>query len=172
MLTLSAAAEAAMAARVTKPLYLVEIDFDPVSRFSTFGDVAWNGLDWSGARSVEVSGLSQSGNGIQSGTVTLGNVDLLIGALVLTQGVASRGVRIWGGDVAALAVGDPVMVFDGVISTPEVDMQRVTLTLTTEGVRTRMSPRRFIGPSAGFSSLIPAGTQIKFGTTVYTLERR
>lgn len=172
MRTLSSAAQTAMAARVTRPIYLVEIAFAPVSRLSTAGDVTWNSLAWSGAQWVEVSGLSSDGSGVQRAQLAIGNVDLVFGSLVLGQGVADRAVTIWGGDAAALATGDPVLVFVGAIASAEVSEQRVTLALSSIGARTQFSPRRFINASAGFNTLIAAGTQIRMGTQTYILERR
>lgn len=160
-----------MGARVTRPIYLVEVDFMPVSRLSTAGDVTWNGLSWSGARSVEVSGLSSDGTGSARAALSVGNVDLAFGTLALSQGVADRAVTIWSGDATALAAGDLVQVFAGVIQSAEVGDERVTFALGSVGSRTQFSPRRFIGPSAGFMTLLPAGTQIRMGTQTYTLER-
>jgi hypothetical protein len=45
------------------------------------------------------------------------------------------------------------------------------MSLVAQGSRTLFAPRRFIGASAGFTRLIPAGTVIKMGSTTYTLER-
>lgn len=171
MITLTSAAQAALTARVTAPIHLIEIGFEPVSRFSTYGDVSWNGESWSGARSVKVSGLSADGSAASRATVTLGNLDLILSALVLNQGVVDRYVRIWGGSAAALAAADPVLQFSGTISYPDISDTHVILNCTSAGVRTQLSPRRFIGPSAGFNTLIPAGTKIKFGTETYVLER-
>lgn len=171
MITLTSAAQAALTERVTCPIYLVEIDFDPTSRLSTHGDVSWNGEAWSGAQSLKVSGLTADGSGSGRATVLIGNADLAMGALVLNQGAADKAITIWGGDADALAAADPVLLFSGVIASAEVSEAAVTFQCAAAGTRTQMSPRRYIGPSAGFNSLIPAGTKIRFGTSVYTLER-
>lgn len=171
MRTLSTAADAALSATITRPIALIEIGFAPTSRLSTAGDVVWAGQSWSGAQRVAVSGLSADGSGSQSARLVIGNADLAFGALVLGQGVADRPVRIWTGDAAALADDDLTLAFDGVIESAEVTPESVAMSLAAQGSRTLFSPRRFVGASAGFTRLIPAGTQIKIGSTTYTLER-
>lgn len=171
MRTLSTAADAALAATITRPIALIEIGFAPTSRLSTAGDVVWAGQPWSGAQRVAVTGLSADGSGSQSARLVIGNADLAFGALVLGQGVADRPVRIWTGDAAALADDDLTLAFDGVIESAEVTPEFVTMSLAAQGSRTLFAPRRFVGASAGFSRLIHAGTQIKIGSTTYTLER-
>lgn len=171
MRTIAPAADAALSATITQPIALIEIGFAPTSRLSTAGDVSWGGYAWSGAQRVAVSGLSADGSGSQSARVQIGNADLAFGALVLGQGVADRSVRIWTGDAGALGDDDLVLAFSGVIASAEVTPDAVTLSLVAQGSRTLFAPRRFIGASAGFTRLIPAGTQIKVGSTTYTLER-
>lgn len=171
MRTLTPATDAALASTITRPIALVEIDFSPTARLSTAGDVTWSGQVWSGGQRVVVSGLSADGAGTQSARLEIGNADLAFGALVLGQGIADRAVRIWTGDAAALADADLTLAFEGVIASAEVTPATVTMTLAAQGSRTLFAPRRFIGASAGFTRLIPAGTQIKIGATTYTLER-
>ena len=171
MRTLTPVADAALAATITRPIALVEIAFSLASRLSTAGDVTWAGYAWSGGQRVVVSGLSADGAGNQSARIEIGNADLAFGALVLGQGIADRPVRIWTGDAAALADADLTLAFEGVIASAEVTPAAVTMTLAAQGSRTLYAPRRFVGASAGFTRLIPAGTQIKIGATTYTLER-
>lgn len=172
MRTLTPATTSATDATVTQPLYLIEIGFSPALRLSTRGDVAWNSLSWSGGEAIDVSSLDADGSGRQSGTVQIGNLDDYVGTLVLSQGVADRPVKIWKADGAALDVADPVLVFDGVIQSADVDTSRVSLSLAGSGTRSAFAPRRVIGAASGFNFLLPAGTKIKIGATTYTLERQ
>lgn len=171
MRAITPAADAALSATITQPIALVEVAFTPASRLSTRGDVSWGGHLWSGVQRVAVSGLSADGSGSQSARLEVGNADRVFGTLVLGQGVADRAVRIWTGDAAALATDDMALAFDGVIASAEVTDDSVVMSLTAQGSRTLYAPRRFVGASAGFNRLIPAGTQIKIGSTTYTLER-
>ncbi|MDD3675882.1 hypothetical protein [Thauera propionica] len=172
MRTLTDAALSAAAGTVTKPLYLIEIGFTPALRLSTRGDVTWNALAWSGGEAIAVSSLDADGSGWQSGTIQIGNLDDYVGTLILAQGVADRPVMVWKADGTALDVADPVLVFDGVATSADVDTSRVSLSLAGAGTRSAFAPRRVIGPASGFSFLLPAGTKIKIGATTYTLERQ
>ena len=162
----------ATALAVTQPLYLIEIGFAPALRLSTRGDVTWNALAWSGGEAIAVGSLDADGSGRQSGTVQVGNLDDYMGTLVLAQGVADRPVKIWKADGAALDVADPALVFDGVVTSADVDTSRVSLSLAGSGTRSAFAPRRVIGAAAGFNFLMPAGSKIKIGATTYTLERQ
>ena len=172
MRALTDATTTAADAPVTQPLYLIEIGFAPALRLSTRGDVTWNALSWSGGEAIAVGSLDADGSGRQSGAIQVGNLDDYVGTLVLAQGVADRPVKIWKADGAALAVADPVLVFDGVVERADVDASRVSLTLAGAGTRSAFAPRRVIGPAAGFNFLMPAGSKIKIGATTYTLERQ
>lgn len=164
--TLTTAMGDAVAATVTRPGHLIEIGFSTPIRYSTIGDVEWIGNTWIGNRSVELRGISDAG-----GTMTFGNIDDAFAALVLGSGVAGLTVRVWSADATALATADPVLIFDGEADEAEVDIERVTIRLASQGADTLYSPRRFIGPSAGFNQLVPAGAILSVGTQKITLER-
>ena len=172
MRALTYATTTAAAAPVTQPLYLIEIGFAPALRISTRGDVTWNALSWSGGETIAVGSLDADGSRRQTGSIQIGNLDDYVGTLVLAQGVADRPVKIWKADVAALGVADPVLVFDGVATSADVDTSRVSLSLAGSGTRSAFAPRRVIGAAAGFTVLIPAGTKIRIGADTYTLERQ
>ena len=162
----------ATALAVTQPLYLIEVGFAPALRLSTRGDVTWNAIAWSGGEAIAVGSLDADGSGRQSGSIQIGNLDDYVGTLVLAQGVADRPVKVWKADGAALDVADPVMVFDGVVTSADVDTSRVSLSLAGSGTRSAFAPRRVIGAASGFNFLMPAGSKIKIGATTYTLERQ
>lgn len=171
MAALRTEAAAAAAARiVTKPLYLVEINWSPVSRLSTLGDRVWAGHNWSGIARISVEGLRADAAASQSARLTLGNVDLAFGALVLSR-VDDAAVRIWSAHADALADADPLLVFDGVIDSAEIDDKDVRLTLVGQRTRTASSPRLTIGPDAGFTVLLAPGTRIVAGSQTFVLER-
>jgi hypothetical protein len=158
--------QTATAATITRPGHLIEIGFPTPVRYATVGDVEWGGLTWIGNRSIKVGQMSDAG-----GTLTFGNVDDAFAALVLGVGVAGRRVRLWSIDAAALAAGDPVLIFDGEADEASVEVERVTMRVVAHSAATVYSPRRFIGPSAGFTHLVPAGSTITVGTTKMILER-
>jgi len=165
--TLSVSMQSASSNVVTRPGYLILLSFAGLDiRYSTTGDVTWNGNAWAGNRSVDVKSLSSD-----SGSVTFGNVDDAFAAMVLGSGVVDRPVRIWAMDGEALGDTDPVLVFDGVGDSSESDVEKVTISLVRQGSGSLSSPRRFIGKSAGFNHLIPAGTVLTVGNQKVTLER-
>lgn len=165
MKTTSTAADTALAARVTRPLSLIEIGWSTTARLSTNGDQAYAGVSWSGARPVSLSGLTEKG-----GTLAIGNVDLVYGAQCLTEGVAGVPVSIWQGDAAALAAGDMVLVFSGIADGCEVADEEVRISLTSENLNTLTCPRVRINAAGGFT-VINASRRITVGGQVVELEQ-
>lgn len=166
MRTLSAPLLAELGLTVTRPGYLVQIDFSTPLYLSTLGDISWNGHTWTGA-DLKVSGLATSESGRQAGRLTLGNAWADYGALVLNEGVADRAIAIyavWAGQI------EPLLEFSGVGDAAEVG-DRVSISLAAQGSRSLYSPRRFINSSTGFNTLLPAGTKVTIGTQTFTLER-
>lgn len=151
----------------TAPGYLVEIGFTTPSRFSSQGDVDWNGYSWSGGRFLNVNQLS-----FQGGTLEIGNLDNILTALCLNEGIADRSIKIWKFDRSAIGDDDPVMMFDGVGDELNITLESVSITLAPYATTTLYSPRAFIGPSSGFNYLIPSGTIISAGNKTLKLERK
>lgn len=95
MMLLDADFLAAINAVETRPLHLVEIGFSPVLRLATREGVLWDGHDWVADRVVLVEGLSQDGKGAAAATLTIGNTDSLMSALLLNQQWRDRSIAIW-----------------------------------------------------------------------------
>lgn len=169
MKTLSAPLLAELGLSVTRPGYLVFIDFTSQVRLSTFGDVSWNGYAWTGS-DVVVRSLSADIDGAQSATIELGNADLAWSALILSEGVARRAVRIWSAYAGALGTADVVQVFDGVGAKPTISPGKAVIATATPG-EARSSPRKFISAATGFQHLQPAGTRIPFNGETFVLDR-
>lgn len=149
---------------VTTPAYFVQIDFSTPLRLSSRGDQVWNGYTWTGGRLGKV----QAGN--TGGQIELMNSDLLSGALVLTEGIADRAIRVWSfdGDNPVAAV----MIFAGVGDKADIGADRVRINLVTENRRTLYSPRRFVNSVTGFNNLLPAGTKVSWGGQTLILDRK
>lgn len=94
METLSGPFLAAIGATATQPLMMVEIGFSSPLRIAT-RDVSWNGYSWLADRVLKVEGLSADGAGKLAATITIGNHDDLLGALLLNQRIADRPVNVW-----------------------------------------------------------------------------
>jgi len=168
--TLTPAAQAAAGRTTTRPLYLIEIGWGFVSRLSTAGPITWNGLTWSGDVACQVSGISATSNAAQQGRLSISNTDLLFGTLALSM-AGDVPVRIWHAHADALADLDPALVFDGAIDAAEVSDSTVELTLGPSRSSAAFAPRLTVGPDAGFTVLLPAGTRVPVGNQVFVLER-
>jgi len=164
MKTLSVATQAETERTQTTPAFLVEIVWSTVIRLSSRGDQSWGGYAWTGGRLGPVR-VGESGN------IEFINSDLAYSALLLNEGVADVGCRIWTFYGDNPDADDPVLVFDGVLDGAEIAADRVRATLAPESHRTMFSPRRFIGPGTGFNHLRPAGSKMTWGGQTITLER-
>jgi hypothetical protein len=157
-------------APVRTPGYLVELLFSVPLRLSTRGDQSWNGYTWTGGRIGKISGLASDGRGEQKGRIELINSDLAYGALVLNEGWADRGCRVW--EFYGNNPADARLVLDGVGDVAEInpDSGRVSLSVVGESLRTAQFPGRVIGRATGFNHLKPAGSKLTWGGQTYILE--
>jgi len=153
----------------TRPGYLVELGFASTLRLSTLGALSYNGYSWYPA-DIKVAGLSRNEQGQQAGTLSIGNTDLDYGALILSEGVADKTIRIW--SVWAGAPSEAMPEFDGIGDDAEIDGLRVTIKLSSGARRYAYSPRRIIGPQTGVNVRLPAGTRITVGGMTVTLEAK
>lgn len=169
MKQLTAALLAELGLSITRPGYLVSIGFSSTQRLSTFGDVSWNGNTWAGT-DLRIKSLSVDMSGAQAATIELGNADLAWSALLLSEGIARRPVKIWAAYAGALAVGDVVLQVDGIGARAQINNRTATITMATPGEE-RSSPRKFIGAGSGFALLQPAGTRVPFNGETFFLGR-
>ncbi len=169
MRTLTPAQIADTAATATAPGYLIELNFPTVLRLSSRQDQSWGGYTWTGGRIARISGIASDGRGEQRATLDLINTDLTYSALVLADGVADTGCRIWTfyGDNP----DDATLVLDGVLDAAEIGMDRVSINVVGQNIRTATFPRRRIGRGIGINQLRPAGTKVTWGGQTYILER-
>lgn len=190
MRDLSAAFLAEAGATVKRPLWLVQIDFDPVVRLCSWGDITYDGQVWAGA-DLRVDGIDSGASGEQAGALTLGNASLEWSALILGEGIADRPVRIWqsylgaitgAGDLVAITArgglligyldaataGVVLPVFSGAGDDAEIGRDKVRLTLSSGSSRWLRSPREYGGD---FTIVQPVGFRIPFNNEVFVLER-
>lgn len=155
----------------TQPGYLVLIEFSTPQRFSTRGDVTWNSLVYTSA-DLSVRGLVWDGKAEQNGTLNFTSLDNALITLILSEGVAGRRVAIWKFYEGAVAVGDPLMLFDGHGDSLSINPETsdVTITLKGAGSTTQFTPRRFISKPV-FNFLPAPGTVFQMGNQTITLER-
>lgn len=159
---LSSPTATATAQTITRPGYLVQLGFSTVLRYSSRGDVTWNSLNWT-ANNVKVGQLQEKPNGDAALALSVGNADLAFGAVCLNEDPQEKSVEIWEFYEGAVAVGDPVQIFGGVIDSCEIGEGDVKLTLSTLNMGTLFIPRKRITRASGFNRLMPAGRVIQFG---------
>ena len=168
MRTLTPAMQAATAARITRPLHLVQLDSTPPLRFCTLQTLTLMGASWQEA-GLQINGLG--GDGAPSLVFT--DPDGAIAAAVLQGLLDDVPVTVWAGDAAALADTDPVIVWQGATDGASIDPAgRVTLNLSSAPSVALYAPRLFYGPALGMNTMIPAGAVVKVGDKTYTVERK
>lgn len=170
MRTLSGPTAAAAAGTYTQPGHLVQMGFSSVLRGSTRGDEMWNSFTWLGFNIV-VSQIKELPNGSATVTITVGNADLAMGALCLTEAPQDKAVSIWAFYEGALATADPVPVFSGVIDSCVITEQSVTLQCLQVASKTLYIPRLRISPATGFNRLMPPGRVIQYAGQRYQIEQ-
>lgn len=168
MRTLTPAMQAATAARITRPLHLVQLDSTPPLRFCTLQTLTLMGASWQEA-GLQINGLG--GDGAPSLVFT--DPDGAIATAVLQGLLDDVPVTVWAGDAAALADTDPVIVWQGATDGASIDPAgRVTLNLSSAPSIALYAPRLFYGPALGMNTMIPAGAVVKVGDKTYTVERK
>lgn len=167
--SLSAPTSTAAGKIITQPGYLIQLGFSFVYRFSSRGQVTWNSLTWT-ENNVQVGALQEAPNGNVSVTVNIGNTDRTFGAACLNEPPQEKPVSIWAFYEGAVAAGDPVQIFGGVIeSVDSISEASVALRLSSLNLGTLFVPRQRITRATGFNRLSPAGRVIQFNGVRYEL---
>jgi hypothetical protein len=171
MRTLTTPTSDAASALTTQPGWLVEIGFTTPLRLSSRGTVETLGNTFTGW-DVQVSGIAVDGTRpATSGSLTLGDHDQSISALVLGQGLAGREVRVWRYFAEAIDDLDPVLMFFGVAAQSAGGAARqIQVALVAREASVLYSPRRYMTRESGFSVLPPTGKVITFNGERYALQ--
>ncbi|MCA0328031.1 MAG: hypothetical protein LCH89_20880, partial [Proteobacteria bacterium] len=148
---------------------LVEVGFPTVERWTSMSTLPWGGHTWT-ARALSVEGLQVQPLRV-SGTLVLGNLDGVAGALVLTHGVQDRPITLYGYDAAATGAADVVWQAAAVGGAAQVGPREVRIALRHR-TEHQMSPRTYVGQTAGFQQLLPDGTVLRINGQTIKLERR
>ena len=168
MRTLTPAMQAATAARITRPLHLVQLDSTPPLRFCTLQTLTLMGASWQEA-GLQINGLGGDG----APALVFTDPDGALATAVLQGLLDDVPVTVWAGDAAALADTYPVIVWQGATDGASIDPAgRVTLNLSSAPSIALYAPRLFYGPALGMNTMIPAGAVVKVGDKTYTVERK
>lgn len=148
-----------LAASITLPGYLIEVDFDPPRYFSTRGLQTWASQTW-----------ASSGWTFANDKLTLPGGDPAMARLILSQGVVGRRVRVWIFYGAFADDTNTELVFDGVADGAPNLVGSVAIALFDQSIAVMFAPRQRIRPEGGFSVLPQKGLKIKWNGTTFLLK--
>lgn len=158
---MDAALTALLNQQITKPGYLIEVNYSPVLRYSTRGDQTWQGH-------LFVAGFVNKYTPSQS--LSILNTEFALSQLVLAQGATDIALKIWQfyGDVASPDV--TVVQFDGFIDGAPVIGATVDFSLYDESDVGVTSPRMPITARNGFNVLPAPGLRVQWGQSTIILK--
>ena len=158
----------ALGAAVTRPAWLVQIDFASVRRWTSATALTWNSLSWTEA-DIRVEGLEVDALRV-SGSVVIGNLDDVIGALVLSEGIQDRAITIYSYDAAATATADVQWLASAVGASADINARTVRIALRHRSEFVA-SPRTFANAAAGINTALPAGAVVRINGIDYQIDR-
>ena len=167
--TISASTTTEVAKTITTPHTLVKINYTTPLYYCSSGDLTWNSISWSG-QDIKVSNLNPDKG---TGTLTIGDVSGVFGALILQYGIADKDItiyRLYGS--TPWPSGDEELLFDGVGGGVSWDPGKsVTIGLQPAANRMMFAPRIVIDSSLGLNHLPVEGQAITWEGETYILER-
>lgn len=159
-----------MSVTATAPGWLVQIGAS--TRLATFGDGTAMGLPFVGS-AFKIEGLSAAGNLDESGArIIFDDADGAWNASHLLGELSGVAVIVWAADAGNLGVGGPTHVFSGQLDNSRAQPQRATVTAELVPAQPGLlrTPRKTIGPDTGITHTLPAGTVLRLGSAVITIE--
>lgn len=169
MKTLSTPFTNAATGAVQRPAMLVEIGFATPKRYTSAATLTWNSLSWT-AEDIRLAGLNVEALRI-SGTLSIQNLDGVIGGLILGEGIQDKTVKVYNYDAAATALADVQLIADAVASSATINENVVTINLRHKCEFT-LSPRTLVNVGSGFTYKLSPGVVLKINGIDYKLERR
>ena len=169
MKTLSTALNTILGYPVTRPAWLIEINWSTPSRISSFNTIDFNGYTWQ-ATDINISGISYNGYSV-TGQIKLQNTDNGFGSLILTEGIADKQIKIYGFDAGAISSEDFVYLISCVGGKASISNSHVSIDVRSSDAYV-YGPRSLVNRYSGFTYLLPAGALINVNGTIYQLERR
>lgn len=154
---------------ITKPHTLVKISYPSPLYYCSSGDLTWNSITWV-SQDFKVSQFSPD-NG--TGTLTIGDVSGVFGALYLQYGIADIPIKIWllYGD-GPWSSGDEELLFDGIgDSSSWIPGKTLSIKLLPVSSFNMFAPWYTICKNLGFNHLPVEGQIVHWEDEVYTLGR-
>lgn len=161
--SLSQTITSVLSASISAPGYLVELTIGGASlRYSSRGDLTWDGYTWQGGARVSSSSAADW-------TLGLTNHDNAASAIVLASDIDNTQVRIWS-YVGQADPPDAVLVFEGAIDRlSSITLERVEVTLSAASPGRSWLPDAILAPPL-LNYLPVPGTTITWGDQRYILE--
>lgn len=150
---LSASTATAIAADVTKPVFLVQINFSTILYLSTGRQISWNSQTWvEGSVNVEING--------RDAMLTLPNADNAYSAIVYDEGIKDVQIKIWQCYHEMPAADDPVLIYCGNMSAAtSVNNANVIISCRPDSSGNLQLPNIVCAPPL-MNHLVAAGTKI------------
>lgn len=167
--TISSALATAFAGPVTQPGYLVQINASQILRWSTLGNITYNGVPWTN-QDFEVRGLKWDPTQDPVAKLRVQNLDGAIGAFFMLEQLVDVTVDIWQVAAGVLGAGDAAQMPRMVIDDCAIGLDWIEIGLVGYASMNAMSPRRRVEAASGFSYALPPGTQIAWGNEIFILE--
>jgi len=162
--TLPSSISTAVAQPVTQPGYLIQIDATSTLRYSTRATLTYDSQTWTGG--ARVDRLNTARGGVAA--VALPNADNALSALILADALTDKRTRIWA--IYGDGPTDATLMFDGVVDGSDaIGVLECIINLADNGSARSSIPDVVIGPPLA-NHLVPPGTQINWGNTIYTVE--
>ena len=169
MITLTGAMTAALGVNYPSPGVFVELGFSSPERLhDRQGSKSWTSLTWSAA-DIRVDGFSVVNGAAQSCSITIVDASNGIAQKCRTEAIGLP-VKIWLFDASALATGDPLQIFSGIMGAPSgADNRRVKIDCTLPEINL---PRGMLGQILPAYMLATEGSKVVYGNGTLVFARR
>ena len=160
MPTLTTAMTTALGATISQPGIFMQLGFTTPLYYTDRNTKTWNSQSWTSADFV-VGNYTLDMTVLQSITLSFTDFDYSLSALLLSQTAADKNVKLWYYDNTALAVLDPVLIFDGLMDNPSGgDNRRLNVPCATVNKNLPVGMLSHLIPSYLFA---PENTEVAWG---------
>ena len=168
--TLSAGQQAEIIKPVTAPLYLVELQFNTPKYYSSRQELTIGAVTYEANKLISTK-LSVSAKGIVTGTISISNIDLAMGATALAETLQGKTCKVSTShttDSSLLLANTEVLLEGEVIGVSSISEKEVILNISSVNANIMYTPRIYCAPNL-FNHAIPVGTLITWGDSTYEL---
>lgn len=169
--TVSSYTTTEIAKRGASPHFLAYLGFSTPLYYSSRESITWAGDTFIPVY-LDLINFSPDDFGADGGIIRLDNSDGALGAVILSQGIADKSIKVWelwgdGSPPGTWGVNDVELIFDGVIDSSGPIGQVIDLRLARTTSLVSAMPRVFYE----HENILPAGTKIQLNGTTVTIDR-